>query len=316
MNKRTRNILVAALVAVVVVVAALAWSAWRRGVTGNETKPAASASVKHDDGISEAVSKKAGETVASFETNARSWGVPMFDQASAQKMSIGDAIKYWRVADDGGFPAREAALKQMVNTDVVKLNDPNGVDTSWAGTDLYSGYADYWAKQLYTIGVNVVPDSLKVTKLQKNSDGTLNAVVSVRQQVVVYSPPSKDELPNGSWVFSPSIAYYDSEDTLKLNSRGDQVVQLPNGNLSGSWFLAPLTNGFKIADTGFTGLSGANEHSNQSVTYQGDDFRNVQTGLYPDPLFVGSSDTNQLPGAEATGSSSASLSPGQLPPVN
>lgn len=308
---RGRRILVAVVAVAALIAAAFGLSAWRRAVNAGRPSPKAPSSSAPPSGALPApLADAAARTATGFETNARQWGVGRFDLGQAQAMPIGQAITRWRVTDDGGLPARRAALEPLVGGSVT-LHDPQERDPSWAGTDLYSGYADYWAKQLYTIGVNIEPDGLKVVRAGRSSDGTIDVRVSVRQQVVVYTPPAADQMPEGSWTFSPSIGYYQCEDHLRLSGDGARVVQLPDGGMSGPWFLSPLVHGWKKADSGFTGLTGAEQRHDQSVTYQGDGFRGVHAGLYPDPLFMGSGATAQQPAPEGTGR----LAPGQLPPV-
>lgn len=310
---RARKIIIAILVACVLVGAAVGLSAWRRSVTASQSQPATtSARPPQTSQLPQSLSQTVTQTVTDFETNARQWGVSRFDQQSAQAMTINQAITHWRVSDDGGLPSRRTALEQLIRPESITLHEVQETDPAWQGTSLYTGYADYWAKQLYTIGINIEPGSLQVTKVKQASDGTISVTVSLRQQVIVYTPPAKDALPEGSWTFAPSIGYYDCEDHLTLSDDGKKVVQLPDGNLSGPWFLSPLIHGWKKADSGFTGLSGATDRHDQSVTYQGDDFRNVQTGLYPDPLFMGSGSTAQQPAPDGTGKHQ--LKPGELPP--
>lgn len=310
MNK-TKKTAIAIVVAALAVTAVVGFGVWFRREANSRPSPTPSVEAPKSDSLPPSLAATAARTATDFEANARQWGVGRFDLREAQGLPIGQAVTRWRVSDDGGLPARKAALEPLVG-DSVQLHDPQEKDPSWDGASLYHGYADYWSKQLYTIGVNLEPDGVKVTSADRSSDGTITVKVTTRQQVVVYTPPAAGDTAEGSWTFSPSIGYYDSQDRLRLSEDGTKVVQLPDGNLSGPWFLSPLVHGWKKADSGFTGLAAATERHDQSVTYRGDDFRNAQTGLYPDPLFFGSGSTAQQPAPEGTGKKT--LAPGELPP--
>lgn len=297
---RVRKALVWILVLAVLVGAALGWSAWRKSVVASKPQASSPSATATSSALPTALTGTATATATTFETQARTWGTPLFDKTAAEKLSITEAIKQWRVSDDCGLTARRAALEKVTNTKVVTLHGVGERDSSWGSSELYANYPDYWSKQLYTLGVNVVPGSVRVSSIARKSDGTLSVKVSVRQQVVVYTPPSDDEMIAGQWTFAPSVGYYDSVDTLRLSADGTTVAQLPDGSLQGLWFLAPLVNGFKSADSALTGLSSASERDDQSVVYKGDDFRSVDKGLYPDPLFMGDSGTVQVPAPERT----------------